>query len=508
MVRKLLTIGLFVLITATLVSTAFASNGTQIGTVGARATSMGSCFRGLADDWSAVFFNPAGLTQLGKWTIGGSTGLIIPRGSYTAAPYPVYPFSGMYTTQVDVAPKNFYVPSIAVFYKPSEKFVVGLGVYAPFGLGTEWDLLKLPASYGNATGISKQNESSSDHQVIDIQPTVAFKLSEKISVGLGLSYVWGKMDIDQVVLPLNPMLAEIQPGVSKWAALQLAVATLGGTLPDLTADQDRLVVENDLSGDGSAYGFNFGLHFKLSEKLSVGFSGRYWTDLKLSGTNKMIKIMSGDATKAGVIQTIPANYLADQNDPTGEVNKAQLLALFSGQNISEEYDAKANLPLPMTLGGGIAFKPCPKLTLTADFSWTNWAKWDKIAITGKNHETINLEENWKNTIELGGGFEFLAMEKESSKFFVRGGFYTVNTPAPDETMSPTILDPNRRYVITGGLGLNLGKISFNLAYENVLFKDKNVEQYVFDSTTGAAQNYAGLYKFHASVITFGTNIGF
>jgi len=508
MVRKLLIVGFSIFIVVILATTAFASNGTQIGTVGARSTSMGSCFRGLADDWSAVFFNPAGLTQLGKWTIGGSTGLIIPRGSYTADPYPVYPFSGMYTTQVDATPKNFYVPSIGVFYKPSEKLVVGVGVYAPFGLGTEWDLLTLPLSYGNATGISKQNETYSDHQVIDVQPTVAFKLSEKISVGLGVSYVWGKMTIDQVVLAWNPVLGEVAPDVSRWKALQLAVASMGGTLPDLTADQDRIAVENNLSGDGSAYGFNFGLHFKLSEKLSVGFSGRYWTDLKLSGTNKKTMIMHGDATKAAVIQGIPANYLADQSDPTGEVNKAQLLALFSGQNIPDEYDAKANLPLPMTLGGGIAFKPCPKLTLTADFSWTNWAKWDKIAITGENHDTINMEENWKNTLEIGGGFEFLAAERESSQFFVRGGFYTVDTPAPDETMSPTILDPNRRYVITGGLGLNLGKISFNLAYEHVLFKDKDVKEYVFDPTTGAAENYAGLYKFHASVITFGTSISF
>jgi len=500
MLRKLLIIGLSIFIAATLIPAAFASNGTQIGTVGARSTGLGSCFRGLADDWSAVYFNPAGLTQLGKWTIGGSTGLIMPRGSYTAASYPVYPFSGMYTTPVDATPKNFYVPSIGIFYKPSEKFVVGVGVYAPFGLGTEWDLLTLPSSYGNATGISKQNENYSDHQVIDVQPTVAFKLSEKISVGLGVSYVWGKMAIDQVVLALNP-------AAEHWTELKGGLALIGITLPDLTLDQYRIAVENNLSGDGSAYGFNFGLHFKLSEKLSVGLSGRYWTDLKLSGTNKKTMIMHGDQVKAGIIQALPGAVFADQNDPTGEVNKAQLLALFSGQNIPDKYDAKANLPLPMTLGGGIAFKPCQKLTLTADFSWTNWAKWDKIAVTGKNHETINLEENWKNTVELGGGFEFLAVEKESSKFFVRGGFYTVNTPAPDETMSPTILDPHRRYIITGGLGLNLGKISFNLAYENVLFKNKDVKEYVFDPTTGAAENYAGLYKFHATVITFGTSIG-
>ena len=161
MIRKLSVLVLAVFLTAALTSTAFASNGTQIGTVGARSTAMGSAFRGLADDWSAVFFNPAGLTQLdGKWNIGISCGLIMPRGSYTASPYPAQylPFSGMNTTEVDAVARNFPVPAVGIFFKPSEKVVFGLGVYAPFGLGAEWDLVDLPADYGNATGISKDNE--------------------------------------------------------------------------------------------------------------------------------------------------------------------------------------------------------------------------------------------------------------------------------------------------------------------------------------------------------------
>ena len=118
----------------------FGSNGTQIGTVGARSTAMGSAFRGLSDDWSAMYFNPAGLTQLdSKFTIGVSTGLIMPRGSYKAAHYSVLPSNNLMTEKVDATPQNFIVPAMGFFYKPSEKLVFGLGVYAPFGLGTEWD---------------------------------------------------------------------------------------------------------------------------------------------------------------------------------------------------------------------------------------------------------------------------------------------------------------------------------------------------------------------------------
>ena len=98
MMRKFTATALCILLTMAIFSTVSASNGTQIGNVGARSTAMASCFRGLADDWSAVFFNPAGLTQLGtKWTIGGSMGIIMPSGSYNAHAYPDnhYQFGGM-----------------------------------------------------------------------------------------------------------------------------------------------------------------------------------------------------------------------------------------------------------------------------------------------------------------------------------------------------------------------------------------------------------------------------
>jgi long-chain fatty acid transport protein len=513
MMRKFTATALFVLLTMALFSTVYASNGTQIGNVGARATAMGSCFRGLADDWSALFFNPAGLTQLGtKWTIGGSMGIIMPRGCYTQDAYPTdeYPFSGMHIGACDAAAQNFFVPSMGIFYKPSESMVFGLGVFAPFGLGTEWDLISLPSDFGNTTGFSKEKEHYSDHQVIVVQPTFAFKISDKISLGLGVSYIWGNMDIDLVRLIYNPVLEpiEVMPGVTmpRWTALQGALALQGVTLPDLTDDQYRLPVEIGLSGDGSAYGVNFGLHFALSEKFSFGLAMRYYTDLKLKGDLMQTAVMHGDQVKYGTLNAVPAQAFADAGDPTGAANKAALLSLFAGENVPETYnDVEADLPLPMTIGGGIAYKPSPKFTLTVDASWTNWATWDKIPIMDGENEVAAFEQDWTSTIEAGFGFEWMVMQKENTQLFLRGGFYTVDTPSPDETMSPTILDPVRRYVFTDGFGLKVGKFAINLAYEYIYFPDKEVADYVF-LENGAADNYAGNYSFKAHVITLGTSI--
>jgi long-chain fatty acid transport protein len=488
----------------------FATNGTQIGAVGARALGMGGMFRGLSNDWSAVYFNPAGLTQLeSKWTFGGSFAYIMPRGSHTPYAYPAQylPFSGYATTQVDAEKRNFPVPALGIFFKPSDAFVVGLGVYAPNGLGAEFDLMSIPTSYGNPTGFASEAEHFSDHMVINVQPTFALKISDFLSVGLGLSYMWGMMDLNMGMLAFNPVIEEIMPGVSRWAGLQLIAGGLGLALPDLTADQYRLATELIATSDGSAFGANLGVMLTLSEQFQVGLNMRYSTDLKLKGKITQTYIMHGDQAKLGVLAQIPDINFADASDPTGAANKQATLGLFSGQNINQldDVDMEAELPLPMEIGGGIAFRPSPKFTITADAKWTQWSKWDEVLVMPTGEDDLPLTLHWQNTIELGAGLEVMAFEKNGSQGFFRAGFYTVDSPVPDETLNPTLLDPERRYGVTGGFGINFGNFSLDAAVEYVMFGDKDLTDYVFDAM-GVQENYAGLYSFNALILYIGTNI--
>ncbi len=488
-------------------SQALATNGTQIGAVGARALGMGGSFRGLANDWSAAYFNPAGLTQMeGKWTFGFSGAYIMPRGSHTPHPFPAQnlPFSGYYTNEREAVKRNFPVPALGIFFKPSDAFVVGLGVYAPNGLGAGFDVMTIPASYGNTTGFSREDEHYSDHMVINIQPTFALKVSDFLSVGLGLSYMWGKMDLNMGMLAYNPAAAN-------WAALQgmVALAVGGGALPPgttlgaLTADQYRLATELGAATSGSAYGANFGLLFTFSDQFQMGLNARYNTDLKLSGDLTQTYIMHGDAAKLAVLgNPALAPYFAGAG-----IDQTEIAGLFSGQNVKilDAAEMEADLPMPMEIGGGIAFRPSPKLTITADAKWTNWAKWDKITIRPTGADELELHLNWENTIEVMAGIEAMLFENNGNQFFVRGGFYTVDTPVPDETLNPTLLDPARRFGITGGLGMNFGGISIDAAVEYVMFGEKDVTTYGFDAT-GIQDNYAGLYDFKALILYIGTTI--
>jgi opacity protein-like surface antigen len=97
---------------------------------------------------------------------------------------------------------------------------------------------------------------------------------------------------------------------------------------------------------------------------------------------------------------------------------------------------------------------------------------------------------------------------DSKKLFLRAGGYTVPTPVPDESMNPTLLDPNTRTIATLGVGLVMGKVTVDLAYERVMFGDKDLaaSAYVFNATKGYQENFPGKYSFNANVFTLGVGL--
>ena len=209
--------------------TVFSSNGSQIGLVGARATAMGSNFIGLANDWTALYYNPAGLAQLqSKWTFGFSYGLVAPTGSFTPYqffPRTITPHSGLFANEErNMYEQTFGIPSLGIFYKLTEKITVGLGLYAPFGLGAKFDLLEIPEGYDNDTPLEEEYETWSDHRTVNIQPTFAFQVTDELSIGASFGYIGllnqSYMDLSQVAVPEYGLTILGQMGAATYAQYQ------------------------------------------------------------------------------------------------------------------------------------------------------------------------------------------------------------------------------------------------------------------------------------------------
>ncbi len=166
-------------------STGLFGNGLNLNGIGSKGSAMGTAFIGLADDFSAVFFNPAGLTQMKTPSISLFVTDLVPTGTYN--------FELMGMTMADTQTESLMYPSGALAYiKPlSDKLVVGIAGYVPSGVGAKWPGDELAMLSGGTEFIW-----DSTIFMITVSPVVALKISETFSIGasLNINYVMLTMD--------------------------------------------------------------------------------------------------------------------------------------------------------------------------------------------------------------------------------------------------------------------------------------------------------------------------
>ncbi|QQS38062.1 MAG: outer membrane protein transport protein [Ignavibacteriales bacterium] len=176
-------ITLFIFSALFLFNTSLLANGLSLNSVGPRAFGMGGAFVGLANDYSAIYWNPAGLSLLNGNYISIFGTDIIPTSTYKYAP-----------AGVDAESKvNHYLsPNLMGYlsFKPSIDLTIGLGVYVPAGIGSEWEGADLKNLAGGNTV-----EWMSKIGVINISPVVAYKINENFQVGAAFNIYYAMFDL-------------------------------------------------------------------------------------------------------------------------------------------------------------------------------------------------------------------------------------------------------------------------------------------------------------------------
>ncbi|MBN1466439.1 outer membrane protein transport protein [candidate division KSB1 bacterium] len=503
-------------LTLSATTTLFAA-GVDLTGVGARATAMSGSYRAIADDWSAMYWNPAGLAYTTGLGAGLSVDFVMPRATFQVANSHYYmnyggsafkPFSAAYPVEVAAEPQNFVVPSGGVTFNLG-RLAFGVGAWAPFGLGAKWDLLQTAKNnLGRIPGVLYDEynaaypnvEYESDMQLIDIHPTIAFKVSDKLSIGAGFSYIIADIAIRQPAFLQNPYLYNQQ------LYQYLASVSDGGALTTLNLMRqppfDHLINDVQMTASGNGYGANFGIMFKPTKSLSIGASLQYYTELDLEGTYKETTYFGSAPIFDGVSRAY-ADSLLNYNI----INAEQYLIIsnfYSGQVVTRTDldDAKAKVPLPIKFGIGLSYSGFEKLLLALDFTYTQWSAWDIIPIMNSaGAEVSELVENWKDTFLIGLGFEYnVGIAK------LRGGISTETRAAVDETMSLTIPDTNLRTKLNVGLAIPLGPVALALNYEKIFIGDNTID--VWNYTDAIASNMAGTYMMSVNNLMIGLDYSF
>ncbi|HWA15526.1 MAG TPA: outer membrane protein transport protein, partial [Gemmatimonadales bacterium] len=133
-------------------------------------------------DGSAMVFNPAGLASLAKGSSVASLGatFIAPSGSFTDDA------TGLESKLND---RVFPVPAVYLAHGFTNTVAAGIGVYAPYGLETDWP----------STSQGRFSSYRSDIRNIYVQPTVAMKLGSKVKVGAGFDVNFLHLRLEQRV---------------------------------------------------------------------------------------------------------------------------------------------------------------------------------------------------------------------------------------------------------------------------------------------------------------------
>ena len=107
--------------------------GFNIYEAGARATALGCAFTATADDGSALFYNAAGLSFMQGQTVEFNLMPVGPKFKFAEAED-----MGGDPATGEAVDKYYPVPGLYYTRNTGGKASFGVGVYAPFGLGVEW----------------------------------------------------------------------------------------------------------------------------------------------------------------------------------------------------------------------------------------------------------------------------------------------------------------------------------------------------------------------------------
>ncbi|MCP5102602.1 MAG: hypothetical protein GY950_04445 [bacterium] len=219
--------GIFVLMTV--MSLGLQANGLNLNGNGTKAISMGGAFVGLADDYSAVFWNPAGLTQMKETQVAFFFTDIIPVGTYEF---------GLLGIDTEMERKHYPSGGLGYFKPLSEKLVVGVYAHVPSGIGGVWKGNELAMFSGGVAF-----DWLSQIGIVSLSPALAYKVSDQFSLGVAFNLSYGFLKMKRPT--------------------------------------DLGQYEEDLNG--IAFSATVGLMFKPSDKFSIGLSFKTPMKVKVKG---------------------------------------------------------------------------------------------------------------------------------------------------------------------------------------------------------------------------------
>ncbi len=346
------------------------AEGYQINTLSAKQLGMGHTGTALKLGSESMIFNPAALGFSNRTLdISGSvTGIkAIATADYNG---------GKYQTKNGISTPMAINASFRIY----DNFQAGISFYTPYGSAIDWT-----KDWPGAELNQKVNL-----KVFTVQPTFAWRITPKLSVGAGLMISWGNVNLDKALVSGR-----------SFDALMGAMG-VPSNLGESAAASVNLKGTSDV-----ALGANVGIMYDINSKWTVGADFRTRMQMKVP---------------AGIAQV-------DYATETARKVLEQKVGLINEANFS------AAMPCPYVLNVGASFKPDERLTLAADVQLTGW----------KTYRTLNIEfpdnikdfsqhitKDYRNAMAYKIGAQYALTDR----FDLRAGLMIDTTPVNKNYYNP------------------------------------------------------------------------
>jgi long-chain fatty acid transport protein len=346
------------------------ANGFNLSGLGARALAMGGAFVGLADDFSAVFWNPAGIAMFDRKELGFYGSDLIPSGTYKLD------WFGQVVADAKM-PAQHYFAGLAAYYHPlGKKFVAGFAVYTPSALGTKWN--------GDDFKLISQGTSYSWKglvRMITFSPVLAYRLSDRVQIGASLN-------INRAFFDFKTYAGAVQPYY------------MSANSGSLAGPGEIILGQYSESLKGWGYGATLGILFRPHDKLSAGVTFKTPSMIRFRGTAHVSNFEAMD---------LPAD---------SDISRDLTWPLWLAGGIAYKPNDR------LTLTADAHFTNWKQVDdIETEFEVLAWK--NMLAETGEDVRPMR----WKNTTQIRFGAEYMI-----KPFFLRGGYTWDPSPAPDETM--------------------------------------------------------------------------
>lgn len=338
--------------------------------------------------------------------------------------------------------QNAWVPSFAVKTQLNEKLDLGLAIYSPYGLSTKYD----------EDWIGRYHGIETELKTIDIQPTLNYRVTDRLSLAVGLRAEYADATLSQAV---------------DFGTL----AAMGGS-PFATPGQNDVIAE--VTGDDWGYGYTLGALFQATERTRLGIG--YRSEIELT--------LDGEVDYSGT-------------DPVSKGGVAMGAVSDGG--------GSADLTTPANLNFGVYHQLTDRLALMANAEWTEWSSFEELVVEFDDGTSSTTHENWNNTWAFSVGANYVL----NDRWLLRAGLGYDETPVPDSShRTPRVPDADRRWASIGATFTPAEHWDITAGYLHVFADDVDMDLDASDPGNARGGNLSGRYEVAADVFALSTSYRF